>query len=125
VKAVVGDITPFDGISKDAKKQLEDEAMKKMLQELGDNPVAQEIYELFSEYEHQQSDEAKFIKEVDKLEMLLQGNFYEQSQGKNLSQFFDSTPIDGFKNPLIKGVAQLAHNSHQQNVAPQHDGTPQ
>jgi putative hydrolase of HD superfamily len=106
VQAIVGDITPFDGVPKATKKQLEDEAMKKMIAELGNNPFAHEIYALFSEYEHQETEEAKFVKEVDKLEMILQGDFYERTQATDLSQFFDSTPVDGFTHPLIKGVAK-------------------
>ncbi|KAH0912768.1 hypothetical protein HID58_036089 [Brassica napus] len=53
--------------------------------------VAEEIAELWREYEANASPEAKLVKDFDKLEMILQALEYEQEQGKDLEEFFQST----------------------------------
>jgi 5'-deoxynucleotidase YfbR-like HD superfamily hydrolase len=44
-----------------------------------------------TEYEAGQTKEAKLCKDFDKIEMILQALEYENSQGKELQEFFDST----------------------------------
>ena len=46
---------------------------------------------LWHEYEDHVTDEAKLLKDLDKLEMIMQAGEYERAQGKDLSQFFEST----------------------------------
>ena len=47
----------------------------------------------WQEYEYQRSDEARFVKDLDRFEMILQAHEYETQQvGKGgLQEFFDST----------------------------------
>ncbi|KAF3494410.1 hypothetical protein DY000_02057129 [Brassica cretica] len=52
---------------------------------------AEEIAELWREYEANASPEAKVVKDFDKLEMILQALEYEQEQGQDLEEFFQST----------------------------------
>uniref|UniRef100_M4ETK7 5'-deoxynucleotidase n=1 Tax=Brassica campestris TaxID=3711 RepID=M4ETK7_BRACM len=52
---------------------------------------AEEIAELWREYEANASPEAKVVKDFDKLELILQALEYEQEQGKDLEEFFEST----------------------------------
>ncbi|KAM4125742.1 hypothetical protein ACB094_01G333300 [Castanea mollissima] len=90
-EAIVGDITPSDGISKEEKSRREREALDHMCKLLGGGSRAQEIGELWLEYEENSSPEAKIVKDLDKVEMILQALEYENEQGKDLDEFFQST----------------------------------
>ncbi|XP_020231267.1 HD domain-containing protein 2 isoform X1 [Cajanus cajan] len=90
-EAIVGDITPMDGISKSEKNQREQAALDHMCEVLGGGSTAKEIAELWMEYEANSSPEAKFVKDLDKVEMILQALEYEDEQGKDLDEFFQST----------------------------------
>ena len=47
---------------------------------------------LMQEYEDQNSSDAKFVKDLDKFDMILQAHEYETDQSHlNLQEFFDST----------------------------------
>ncbi|GMI97566.1 hypothetical protein like AT2G23820 [Hibiscus trionum] len=90
-EAIVGDITPSDGISKDEKSRREREALDHMCKLLGGGSRAKEIAELWMEYEENSSSEAKIVKDFDKVEMILQALEYENEQGVDLDEFFQST----------------------------------
>ncbi|KAK7347643.1 hypothetical protein VNO80_22180 [Phaseolus coccineus] len=90
-EAIVGDITPLDGVSKTEKSQREQAALDHMCKVLGGGSTAKEITELWMEYESNSSLEAKFVKDLDKVEMILQALEYEDDQGKDLDEFFQST----------------------------------
>uniref|UniRef100_A0A2N9EMH3 5'-deoxynucleotidase n=1 Tax=Fagus sylvatica TaxID=28930 RepID=A0A2N9EMH3_FAGSY len=90
-EAIVGDITPSDGIPKAEKSRREQEALDHMCKLLGGGSRAQEISELWLEYEENSSPEAKIVKDLDKVEMILQALEYEKEQGKDLDEFFQST----------------------------------
>ena len=76
-EVIVGDITPHDGIPPAEKHRLELEAIQKM------GIVAEDI---FAEYEQQETEESKFVRYLDKLDMALQAEIYE-GQGLDLSEF--------------------------------------
>ncbi|VFQ95182.1 unnamed protein product [Cuscuta campestris] len=90
-EAIVGDITPADGVSKTEKSRREREAIEDMCKLLGGGPRAKEIKDLWLEYEDCSSLEAKVVKDFDKVEMILQALEYEIEQGKDLDEFFQST----------------------------------
>ncbi|XP_077238224.1 metal-dependent phosphohydrolase [Tasmannia lanceolata] len=90
-EAIVGDITPSDGVPKEEKSRREQEALDHMCMLLGERSRAKEIYELWMEYEENSSPEAKVVKDFDKVEMILQALEYENEQGKDLDEFFQST----------------------------------
>ncbi|RAL37696.1 unnamed protein product [Cuscuta campestris] len=90
-EAIVGDITPTDGVSKSEKSRREREAIEEMCKLLGGGPRAKEIKDLWLEYEDCSSLEAKVVKDFDKVEMILQALEYEIEQGKDLDEFFQST----------------------------------
>lgn len=90
-EAIVGDITPSDGVPKHEKSRLEREALEHMCKLLGEGQRAKEISELWMEYEDNSSPEAKVVKDFDKVEMILQALEYENDQGKDLEEFFQST----------------------------------
>ena len=77
---VVGDLTPHDDIRGEEKHRLEREAMMK---------IAPQWIELFDEYEQGKTEEAQFVKTMDKLDMGLQAMNYQQ-QSLDLSEFIKS-----------------------------------
>ncbi|KAF8783839.1 hypothetical protein HU200_000279 [Digitaria exilis] len=90
-EAIVGDITPSDNVPKEEKSRMEKEALDHMCELLGGGSRAQEIRELWMEYENNASLEAKVVKDFDKIEMILQALEYEKEQGRDLEEFFQST----------------------------------
>ncbi|KAJ7943242.1 HD domain-containing protein 2 [Quillaja saponaria] len=90
-EAIVGDITPSDGVPKAEKSRMEQEALNEMCQILGEGMRAEEIKELWAEYENNSSLEANLVKDFDKVEMILQALEYEMEHGKVLDEFFLST----------------------------------
>lgn len=49
------------------------------------------MMELWEEYESGTTPEAKCVKDLDKLELILQADEYEADQNVDLQQFFDNT----------------------------------
>ncbi|XP_015883223.3 uncharacterized protein LOC107419018 isoform X1 [Ziziphus jujuba] len=90
-EAIVGDITPSDGVPKEEKSRREQEALDHMCKLLGGGSRAKEVGDLWMEYEENASPEAKLVKDFDKVEMILQALEYENEQGKDLDEFFRST----------------------------------
>jgi 5'-deoxynucleotidase YfbR-like HD superfamily hydrolase len=69
--------------------------------------IGHELYDLWNEYENSLSNEAIFVKEVDKLEMLIQAFEYERGQGKNLGDFFHTCTGSIRDANLVKILASL------------------
>lgn len=89
-EAIVGDITPMDGIPKNVKQQMELDAMVELTSLL---PVEQGklVMNLFLEYEAGETIEARFVKDLDKLDMVVQAHEYHKEYSNiDLSEFFDS-----------------------------------
>jgi len=78
----VGDLTPHDDTSTKAADELK--AMTEM---------APEWVSLFEEYEQGQTPEAKFVKQLDKLDMALQAEKYQDEFGLSLSEFIESARL--------------------------------
>ena len=72
----VGDLTPQDNVQKAEKYQLEKAAMTQIL---GDLPCSQSLMENWEEYEAQETVEARFVKQIDRLEFALQAAHFDQS----------------------------------------------
>ncbi|KAM3705738.1 hypothetical protein ACJW31_03G102100 [Castanea mollissima] len=90
-EAIVGDITPSDGVPKEEKSRMEQAALSEMCKVLGGGMRAEEIEELWQEYENNSSLEANLVKDFDKVELILQALEYETQHGKVLDEFFIST----------------------------------
>lgn len=90
-EAIVGDITPSDGVPKEEKSRREQAALNEMCEVLGGGMRADEIKELWLEYENNSSLEANLVKDFDKVEMILQALEYEIEHGRVLDEFFLST----------------------------------
>ena len=82
-ESIVGDITPDDAITTDEKMKKEEHALTQM------NDTG--LLALWKEYEQAQTPEAKFIKQLDNLEMALQAYEYEEQYELHLQEFFDSS----------------------------------
>ncbi|CAL5199413.1 unnamed protein product [Lathyrus oleraceus] len=93
-EAMILDTTPLDEISKEIKHQRGKAAVDYMCRILGvgEGSRGKEITELWMDYEANSSPEAKFVKDLDKVEMILQALDYEEDeQGNDLDEFFRST----------------------------------
>ena len=89
----MGDITPHCGVSDKEKYDLELETMEYISEMLGPLLGGDEILSLWKEYEAGSTEEAKLLKDLDKIEMILQAQEYE-AEGRHekcLDQFFTST----------------------------------
>lgn len=121
-EALVGDITPHDGITPQAKRKREQDAMRVICDDLLKGmEVGLELYDLWFEYEMGDSEEARFVKQIDKLEMVLQADEYEQAQGLDLDDFFRSTENVVTSEPL-KSVDCLIRKQRENRLAKRHDG---
>jgi len=76
---IVGDLTPLDDCTNKAKD--EHSAMQKL---------APQWLHLFEEYTAGETAEAKFVKQIDKLDMALQAMIYRTEQGIDTSEFIES-----------------------------------
>jgi putative hydrolase of HD superfamily len=85
-ESIVGDITPHDKVSDKDKHIQEKKALESLFKHVNKNNVI----ELWKEYEERKTPEAKFVYELDKIEMLLQAFEYEKRYGLkvNLSEFW-------------------------------------
>jgi len=77
-EALAGDITPFCDPSVVASKHdKEEKAMQSIRRVVGD-PLGQELFGLWQEYEAQETVEAIYCKDIDKFEMVVQAYEYEK-----------------------------------------------
>ncbi|OAA66485.1 HD domain protein [Niveomyces insectorum RCEF 264] len=94
-EALVGDITPVDGVSKPEKSRREASTMDYITQNLlgkvhnGASGVGNDIRAIWQEYEDSKTPESLFVHDVDKMELLLQMVEYEKrAQGQvDLGEF--------------------------------------
>jgi putative hydrolase of HD superfamily len=73
----VGDLTPKDAVDRDAKIAMERDAVNKIL---GPLPNAAALIADWEEYEAQASAEARFVKDIDRLEFALQAAHYQTAE---------------------------------------------
>lgn len=92
-EALVGDITPVDGVAKSEKNRREAETMeyicKDLLGNVGGGLSGKDIRDIWQEYEDSETLESKYVHDIDKMELLLQMVEYERShEGRiDLSEF--------------------------------------
>ncbi|MEJ2033741.1 MAG: GNAT family N-acetyltransferase [Deltaproteobacteria bacterium] len=82
-----GDITPDEGLSGREKQQLERHSAVKVLGKL---PNGTAYLDLWNELQAGRTPEARFVREIDKLEMALQSNVYERFGLADLGEFYES-----------------------------------
>lgn len=99
-ETVVGDITPYDGVNFGEKSKKEKEAVGN-LAVLLDYP---EFVEIFDEFEAQKSPEARFMKDIDRLEAVLQAKYYDnnnRSSEKVFSEFYNCASVHTNQNEAV------------------------
>ena len=89
-ETITGDIVLEKGsksiASKESKVAKEERAMKDIFANLKES---EEFFELWKEYEHERSEEAKILKQIDKLEMAMQALEYERDNDpRKLDEFW-------------------------------------
>ena len=111
-ECLVGDIAPDDGVSKVDKQRLEHEAIEQLASQLAQYhpPSGQRLLDLFAEYEARATPEARAVKDLDLLDMILQAHEYEQVFGMDLSDFFEGTPPSRFQTPALRALAHEVHD---------------
>ena len=87
-EALVGDITPVDGVAKHEKSRRETTTMQYftngLLGKVEGGVVGEEMMAVWQEYEDDETLEAHFVHDVDKIELLLQMSEYERIHEKKL-----------------------------------------
>ncbi|XP_076288647.1 5'-deoxynucleotidase HDDC2 isoform X1 [Lasioglossum baleicum] len=103
-ECIVGDITPHCGVSPDEKHRREDAAMETICKLLGNKGPM--ILEMFREYEKQESPEAKYVKDLDILDLMMQAYEYEKRDNVPgvLEEFFVATN-GKIRHPFISKMA--------------------
>ena len=82
-----GDITPVDGVPPAEKERLERAAL---LRALGDHPESGQWLGLWEDFEFGKSPEARFVRQLDRLEMGFQAAVYRAEGSPAMGEFFDS-----------------------------------
>lgn len=76
-ESIVGDLTPHDAVGADNKSRREREAMARLAATLP-APAREELISLWDEFESAQTAEAKFVRDLDVLEMAWQAKAYRE-----------------------------------------------
>lgn len=81
----VGDLTPHDKVSETDKKQMESAAARAFLANIDKTG---ELFELWLDFDDGRTPEGRLIKDLDRVEMLLQAIAYEGQSEKPLDEFY-------------------------------------
>ena len=109
-ESIVGDITPFDEkVDKDEKHRREVRAIQYICNDIirpVNRHAAEDIQECWNEYEFQSTTEGRYVKDIDKYEMLVQCFEYERVYGnkRDLSQFYGA--VQSIKTEEVKQWAR-------------------
>ncbi|XOV86674.1 MAG: HD domain-containing protein [Pseudomonadota bacterium] len=100
----VGDITPQDKIPRAEKIRRETAAIHQIFGKL---PGGEQLIDDWLEYESQSTPEARFVKEIDRLELAMQASVY-QLQGKvNAEEFLNAAEQHVTSATLVEHLAGL------------------
>ncbi len=100
-EAYIGDFTPIDGLNHKEKFNLEYNAINQIFAKF---PKGNELLTLWNEFENASSPEGEFVRDIDKLDMLLQSLVYEVITDTALSDFQKSA-LESIKNKQISKIA--------------------
>jgi putative hydrolase of HD superfamily len=82
-----GDLTPSDRVTSQEKRQREQEAVLEVFSKL---PRGEEYFQMWQTYENGATPEARFVRQVDRLEMALQASIYHQQGDAGMLDFVRS-----------------------------------
>ncbi|XP_058797427.1 5'-deoxynucleotidase HDDC2 [Phymastichus coffea] len=116
-ECIVGDITPHCGVSAEDKHRMEDEAMEEICKNLGARGV--EMLKTFREYEKQESPEARYVKDLDRVDLLCQAYEYEKRDEcpGELQEFFDASQ-EKVEHPFLAAIVKEI-NRKRKEVTPE------
>jgi putative hydrolase of HD superfamily len=110
----VGDLTPRDRVQAKEKQEQERHAVQRVFAKLANG---ERYTHLWEEYEQGESPEARFVREVDRLEMAFQASVYRQLGQTDMEDFFASTGEVVQRQPLRKILkALLAGGEGEQEI---------
>lgn len=95
-----GDITPQDGITEHAKSTAERESVTRILSSM---PADQGNLQIWEEFEAGETPEARFVRQIDRLEMGLQARIYSKQGYRDLEQFYISA-IQGISGSELRDL---------------------
>lgn len=99
-EAYVGDITPQDRVDSADKSARESQAVELILGKL---PNGQGLIDDWHEYEHQVTPEARFVKQIDRLELAMQATVYKK-QGQVDPEDFLASAERHLEAPVFKEI---------------------
>ena len=107
-ESITGDFTP-EQKSKQEKVILENNTFDKILKQLPEN-LREQYFSLWQEYQKNDSKEANFVHQIDKLEMALQAKIYSKQikSYEDLIPFFDSAQREIQDPSLLKLFNQIS-----------------
>ncbi|MCV0430081.1 HD family hydrolase [Nitrosopumilus sp.] len=91
-ESIIGDFTPEQIIS-NVKKELEEKTFLKILDDLPNSLKAQ-YRDIWNEFQNHNTEESKFVHQIDRLEMALQAKTYQKTQHKDVSVFLKTAEND-------------------------------
>lgn len=98
-----GDIIPQDQIDSQTKRELEQQAVRQIFNNL---PVGDAYIKQWDEFEAGSTPEAQFVRQIDRLEMAFQAFLYEHQGEQNLQEFFDSAD-EALQDPRLRRVFEI------------------
>lgn len=104
-----GDYTPRDNIDSDEKHKLERDAIEKILATIS---FENDFLELWEEFENQETKESIFIKQIDKLECIMQASCY------NLDTSYMKRNIASITLPFLKEIIEELNQITKENDIP-------
>lgn len=105
-ESLIGDITPHDGVSRDDKRNLEEDAVRRLFAIV---PEGGKWLALWREFEYGTSEEGRFVQQLDKLEMGLQAQTFAQLTQIDTSGFVSSA-LTALSHPALTGI--LTNQKH-------------
>ncbi|HPK41569.1 MAG TPA: HD domain-containing protein [Candidatus Cloacimonadota bacterium] len=87
-ESLVGDIIPTEMVSQGDKLELE---IKSLIYLLKDYQNSESLYKIWLEFEAGSSPTGRYVKQMDKIEMLMQALIYQKEQNVQLDNFFITT----------------------------------
>ncbi|MEM0482379.1 MAG: HD domain-containing protein [Nitrososphaerota archaeon] len=104
-EAVTGDIPPSEKKSNMVYVDAEREAIRSIA-EKAPAKVGDLILQLYNEYSSQSSEEARLVKQLDKLEMALQAMAYEREgrAAKGLAEEFTQSALQEISDPSLRNL---------------------
>ena len=98
----IGDFMP-DEITDEKNTELEEYAMAELLDDLP-SKIKNDYYNIWNDYKENLSEESRFVHELDKLEMALQGKIYEKEAEPEKIKPFIISAVEQIINDDLKKV---------------------